>query len=149
MSCPEKLNLRCLISPCRFFLCLACPSSSAWSAPSGSSSRDTRQKLLAFSWEESSWFWSAGRLLALFWRSMVSFFYSGQFNSTNYALFWLVVYRGSPCLKWLPLSVYRGFFPVAVGFIRRVPVLGSLLSLPGISTVSLVWNNTTDWKIWK
>ncbi|KAF3855048.1 hypothetical protein F7725_023103 [Dissostichus mawsoni] len=26
-----------------------------------------------------------------------------------------------------------GFFPVAVGFIRRVPVLGSLLSLPGIS----------------
>lgn len=30
----------------------------------------------------------------------------------------------------------RGFFPVAVGFIRRVPVLGSLLSLPGISAVS-------------
>lgn len=31
----------------------------------------------------------------------------------------------------------RGFFPVAVGFIRRVPVLGSLLSLPGISAVSI------------
>lgn len=30
----------------------------------------------------------------------------------------------------------RGFFPVAVGFIRRIPVLGSLLSLPGIRSVS-------------
>uniref|UniRef100_A0A3P9CDR8 Golgi transport 1Bb n=1 Tax=Maylandia zebra TaxID=106582 RepID=A0A3P9CDR8_9CICH len=33
--------------------------------------------------------------------------------------------------------LFRGFFPVAVGFIRRVPVLGSLLSLPGISAVSV------------
>ncbi|XP_037834315.1 golgi transport 1Bb isoform X1 [Kryptolebias marmoratus] len=31
--------------------------------------------------------------------------------------------------------LFRGFFPVAVGFIRRVPVLGSLLSLPGISAL--------------
>ncbi|CAG08683.1 unnamed protein product, partial [Tetraodon nigroviridis] len=31
----------------------------------------------------------------------------------------------------------RGFFPVAVGFIRRVPVLGSLLNLPGISSVCI------------
>ncbi|XP_026057731.1 vesicle transport protein GOT1B isoform X1 [Carassius auratus] len=28
--------------------------------------------------------------------------------------------------------LFRGFFPVAVGFIRRVPILGSLLNLPGI-----------------
>ncbi|KAF0040665.1 hypothetical protein F2P81_006563 [Scophthalmus maximus] len=34
--------------------------------------------------------------------------------------------------------LFRGFFPVAVGFIRRVPVLGSLLSLPGISTGMLL-----------
>uniref|UniRef100_A0A8C5GN59 Vesicle transport protein GOT1B n=1 Tax=Gouania willdenowi TaxID=441366 RepID=A0A8C5GN59_GOUWI len=33
--------------------------------------------------------------------------------------------------------LFRGFFPVAVGFIRRIPVLGSLLSLPGIRTVSV------------
>uniref|UniRef100_A0A672NBU2 Vesicle transport protein GOT1B-like n=1 Tax=Sinocyclocheilus grahami TaxID=75366 RepID=A0A672NBU2_SINGR len=32
--------------------------------------------------------------------------------------------------------LFRGFFPVAVGFIRRVPILGSLLNLPGISGVS-------------
>ncbi|XP_027881851.1 golgi transport 1Bb isoform X1 [Xiphophorus couchianus] len=31
--------------------------------------------------------------------------------------------------------LFRGFFPVAVGFIRRVPVIGSLLSLPGIRTL--------------
>ncbi|PWA28501.1 hypothetical protein CCH79_00016311, partial [Gambusia affinis] len=31
--------------------------------------------------------------------------------------------------------LFRGFFPVAVGFIRRVPVLGSLLSLPGLRTL--------------
>lgn len=30
----------------------------------------------------------------------------------------------------------RGFFPVVIGFIRRVPVLGSLLNLPGIRSVS-------------
>uniref|UniRef100_A0A2K5JA77 Golgi transport 1B n=1 Tax=Colobus angolensis palliatus TaxID=336983 RepID=A0A2K5JA77_COLAP len=32
--------------------------------------------------------------------------------------------------------LFRGFFPVVVGFIRRVPVLGSLLNLPGIRSVS-------------
>uniref|UniRef100_A0A3B3ZQ69 Uncharacterized protein n=1 Tax=Periophthalmus magnuspinnatus TaxID=409849 RepID=A0A3B3ZQ69_9GOBI len=31
--------------------------------------------------------------------------------------------------------LFRGFFPVAVGFIRRVPILGSLLSLPGIRSL--------------
>uniref|UniRef100_A0A3P9CBP2 Golgi transport 1Bb n=1 Tax=Maylandia zebra TaxID=106582 RepID=A0A3P9CBP2_9CICH len=39
--------------------------------------------------------------------------------------------------------LFRGFFPVAVGFIRRVPVLGSLLSLPGISLVDKIGESNT------
>eukprot|EP00058_Branchiostoma_floridae_P011972 XP_002597460.1 hypothetical protein BRAFLDRAFT_80533 [Branchiostoma floridae] len=31
-----------------------------------------------------------------------------------------------------------GFFPVAISFIRRIPVLGMALDLPGISTMSEV-----------
>ncbi|KAK9400157.1 Golgi transport 1B [Crotalus adamanteus] len=31
--------------------------------------------------------------------------------------------------------LFRGFFPVVIGFIRRVPVLGYLLNLPGISSL--------------
>lgn len=33
---------------------------------------------------------------------------------------------------------------MVVGFIRRVPVLGYLLNLPGISSVSLVLHATTE-----
>ncbi|PWA24274.1 hypothetical protein CCH79_00019952, partial [Gambusia affinis] len=33
--------------------------------------------------------------------------------------------------------LFRGFFPVVVGFIRRIPVLGSVLNLPFISSVSI------------
>ncbi|GLD58929.1 golgi transport 1Bb [Lates japonicus] len=45
--------------------------------------------------------------------------------------------------------LFRGFFPVAVGFIRRVPVLGSLLSLPGISTLvdKIGESNTMCWTV--
>lgn len=108
-SFSEKLNLTCLISSCRFCLCLACPSLSAWSAPSGSSSRGTRQKPPAFSWEESSWFWSAGLLLALFWRSTVSFFYSGHFNLTECASFWLAPWI--PTSQIIPFICLQGVLP--------------------------------------
>lgn len=52
---------------------------------------------------------------------------------------------------------YRGFFPVVVGFIRRVPILGYLLNLPGISSVSiklfhqntegLIFHDSASWAI--
>ncbi|CAH0545711.1 unnamed protein product [Brassicogethes aeneus] len=33
------------------------------------------------------------------------------------------------------ILLFSGFFPVAINFLRRVPVLGSLLNLPGISAL--------------
>ena len=33
---------------------------------------------------------------------------------------------------------YSGFIPAAVSFLRRVPVLGMILNLPGLSTVDQV-----------
>lgn len=43
-------------------------------------------------------------------------------------------------LKWLKLVLtlyfnFSGFFPVAINFLRRVPVLGTILNFPGISAV--------------
>lgn len=32
--------------------------------------------------------------------------------------------------------LFSGFFPVAINFLRRVPVLGTLLNLPGIRSVA-------------
>ena len=32
--------------------------------------------------------------------------------------------------------LFSGFFPVAINFLRRIPVIGQILNLPGISTVS-------------
>ncbi|BFZ03930.1 hypothetical protein BsWGS_06969 [Bradybaena similaris] len=32
--------------------------------------------------------------------------------------------------------LFSGFFPVAVNFLRRVPVLGTILNLPGIRTIA-------------
>jgi len=33
------------------------------------------------------------------------------------------------------LFFFRGFFPAAINFLRRVPVLGTFLNLPGIKMV--------------
>ena len=48
-------------------------------------------------------------------------------------------------IKLLPYGIYNviiicysGFFPVAVNFLRRVPVVGTILNLPGIRSVSLI-----------
>lgn len=34
------------------------------------------------------------------------------------------------------VSLFAGFIPVTIQFIRRVPVLGNLLNLPFISTIA-------------
>ena len=36
------------------------------------------------------------------------------------------------------IVLFSGFFPVAVNFLRRIPVIGTILNLPGISSVSYV-----------
>lgn len=33
--------------------------------------------------------------------------------------------------------LFSGFFPVAINFLRRVPVLGTFLNMPGVSRVRL------------
>ena len=38
--------------------------------------------------------------------------------------------------------LFSGFFPVAINFLRRIPVIGTLLNLPGISSVSVTCLNT-------
>lgn len=36
----------------------------------------------------------------------------------------------------IPLLIFRGFLPVVVNFLRRVPIIGNILNMPGISSVS-------------
>lgn len=36
------------------------------------------------------------------------------------------------------ILLFSGFFPVAINFLRRVPVLGTFLNMPGVS-------RTVDW----
>lgn len=33
------------------------------------------------------------------------------------------------------IQLFKGFFPVVINFLRRVPVIGNILMLPGISSV--------------
>uniref|UniRef100_A0AAZ3RMV7 Golgi transport 1Bb n=1 Tax=Oncorhynchus tshawytscha TaxID=74940 RepID=A0AAZ3RMV7_ONCTS len=72
-------------------------------------------------------------------RTFKFFFQRHKFKATSFFLGGvLVVLIGWPIIG-VVLEIYgffllfRGFFPVAVGFIRRLPVLGSILNLPGIS----------------
>ncbi|RLW01835.1 hypothetical protein DV515_00007759 [Chloebia gouldiae] len=78
-------------------------------------------------------------------RTFRFFFQKHKMKATGFFLGGvLIVLIGWPLIGMI-LEVYgffllfRGFFPVVVGFIRRVPVLGYLLNLPGISSVSLGW----------
>ena len=53
----------------------------------------------------------------------------------------IVVLIGYPLIGMLVetygfILLFSGFFPVAINFLRRVPVLGTFLNMPGISRVS-------------
>ena len=39
------------------------------------------------------------------------------------------------------IVLFSGFFPVAINFLRRIPVIGTILNLPGISSVSFLMIN--------
>lgn len=52
----------------------------------------------------------------------------------------LIVLFGFPVIGMLVEAygfflLFSGFFPVIINFIRRVPLLGNILNLPGISTI--------------
>merc|ERR1712004_586874 len=54
----------------------------------------------------------------------------------------LVVLFGYPLIGMIIeaygfIVLFSGFFPVAVNFLRRIPIIGSILNLPGISSVIL------------
>ncbi|CAB4067193.1 Vesicle transport protein GOT1A,Probable Golgi transport protein 1,Vesicle transport protein GOT1,Vesicle transport protein GOT1B [Lepeophtheirus salmonis] len=34
------------------------------------------------------------------------------------------------------IALFSGFFPVAINFLRRIPIIGTFLSLPGISSIA-------------
>ncbi|XP_072855833.2 vesicle transport protein GOT1B isoform X2 [Pogona vitticeps] len=73
-------------------------------------------------------------------RTFRFFFQKHKMKATGFFLGGvLIVLIGWPLIGMV-LEIYgffllfRGFFPVVIGFIRRVPVLGYLLNLPGISS---------------
>uniref|UniRef100_A0A8C7G9I3 Golgi transport 1Bb n=1 Tax=Oncorhynchus kisutch TaxID=8019 RepID=A0A8C7G9I3_ONCKI len=78
-------------------------------------------------------------------RTFKFFFQRHKFKATSFFLGGVVVVLIGWPIIGVVLEIYgffllfRGFFPVAVGFIRRVPVLGSILNLPGISGVSITF----------
>ena len=50
---------------------------------------------------------------------------------------------------WIYIFIFSGFFPVAINFLRRIPVLGTILNMPPIGTVSCAhfiypWINSYD-----
>jgi len=52
----------------------------------------------------------------------------------------IIVLTGWPLIGMLLetygfVLLFSGFFPVAINFLRRVPILGTLLNMPGISRV--------------
>ncbi|XP_053693689.1 vesicle transport protein GOT1B [Sabethes cyaneus] len=52
----------------------------------------------------------------------------------------MIVLLGFPLIGMLIetygfILLFSGFFPVAINFLRRVPVLGSFLNMPGVSKV--------------
>jgi hypothetical protein len=60
----------------------------------------------------------------------------------SYGFFLLFRYRKTKIdrtfqvLSVINSSNFSGFFPVAINFLRRVPVLGTFLNMPGVSKVS-------------
>jgi hypothetical protein len=71
------------------------------------------------------------------------YIYSTQNTSVNWIirlllslLCWLkvILLSGGHCI--FIFIIFSGFFPVAINFLRRIPVIGTLLNLPGISSVN-------------
>lgn len=53
-------------------------------------------------------------------------------------MFKIIILRGI-IFKIFNFSLKSGFLPVVVNFLRRIPFIGTLLSLPGIKQVIFTW----------
>jgi hypothetical protein len=47
-------------------------------------------------------------------------------------------------MRFNTLYTRRDFFPVAISFMRKLPVIGNVLNMPGIAQVSQ--NNAEGWR---
>merc|ERR1712243_479992 len=79
-------------------------------------------------------------LLFLF-LGMMFFFHRGKLKGSAFFLGGIIIVLYGWAVVGMLVEIYgfiqlfKGFFPVVINFLRRVPLVGNILMLPGISSV--------------